>query len=71
MTNGINIAYILETESYIEERKNEMPKKVYEFIKQVCHDERKYLDLVKQWSQGKGVMKIPEPKGGFSIPTSQ
>lgn len=63
MTNGINIAYIVETESYIEERKNEMPKNVYEFIKQVCQDERKYLDLVKQWGERKGALKIPAPKG--------
>lgn len=62
MTNGINIAYILETESYIDERKNDMPKNVYEFIKQVCQDERKYLDLVKQWGERKGVLKVPEPK---------
>lgn len=55
MTNDINIAYIVETESYIEERKNEMPKNVYEFIKQVCQDERKYLDLVKQWREEKGL----------------
>lgn len=63
MTKGIKIAYIVETETYIEERKNEMPKNVYEFIKQVCQDERKYLDLVKQWGERKGVSKVSAPKG--------
>ncbi|MNP85606.1 hypothetical protein D3C76_1854170 [compost metagenome] len=61
MTSGINIAYIVETESYIEERKNEIPKNVYVFIKQVCQDEGKYLDLVKQWGEGQGILKVPRP----------
>jgi hypothetical protein len=39
-----------------------MPNKVYEFIKQVCQDERKYIDLVEQMSNQKGVLKVPEPK---------
>jgi len=61
MTN-VNIAYIVETESYIEDYKNEIPKNVYAFIKQVCQDEKKYLDLVRQWSEEKGVLKVPEAK---------
>ncbi|WP_404459345.1 hypothetical protein [Sutcliffiella horikoshii] len=57
-----NINYIIETESYIEEHKNKMPSKVYEFIYQVCQDERKYIDLVEQMSNQKGVLKVPEPR---------
>lgn len=57
-----NIGYIIETETFIEERKNEMPKSVYDFIKEVCQDERKYIDLLKQWSEQKGILKVPEAK---------
>ncbi|MFZ3591796.1 hypothetical protein ACOI1C_21930 [Bacillus sp. DJP31] len=57
-----NINYIIETESYIEEHKNKMPNMVYEFIKEVCQDERKYIDLVEQMSHQKGVLKVPEPR---------
>lgn len=57
-----SISYIIETETYIEERKKDMPKSVYEFIKEVCQDERKYHDLINQWSEQKGVRKVPEAK---------
>jgi hypothetical protein len=53
LDNMFEISYIEKTESYIQEQKNEMPKNVYDFIKQVCQDERKYHDLVKQWSEEK------------------
>ncbi|WP_028532713.1 hypothetical protein [Paenibacillus sp. UNC217MF] len=56
-----NIGYIIETESYIEERKKEMPKNVYEFIKQVCFDERRYIDLVESMHQQKKVLKVKDP----------
>jgi hypothetical protein len=58
MSKVANINYIIETESYIEEHKNVMPEKVYSFIKEVCQDERKYIDLVEQMSNQKGVMKV-------------
>jgi hypothetical protein len=57
-----NIAYILETEKYIEDHKNVMPEKVYNFISEVCQDEKKYLDLVQQWGKEKKVFKVPEVK---------
>lgn len=53
-----NIGYIMATESYIEERKNEMPKNVYEFIKQVCFDERRYIDLVESMHREKKIYKV-------------
>lgn len=56
-----NHNYITATESFIEERKNDMPKDVYEFIKQVCQDERKYVEMLNQWSQQKGVLKVKQP----------
>lgn len=56
-----NHDYITETESYIEERKNEMPHNVYGFIKQVCQDERKYIEMLNHWSQQKGVLKVKQP----------
>ena len=57
-----NIAYILETEKYIEEHKNVMPEKAYAFIKEICKIEREYRDLVQQWSNTKGFFKVPEAK---------
>ena len=46
----VEISYIENTESYIENNKDSIPKQVYEFIKQVCQDERKYHELVQSWS---------------------
>ena len=57
-----NIDYILETQKYIEDHKNVMPDKVYNFIAEVCRDEKKYLDLVQQWGKEKKVFKVPEVK---------
>ena len=52
------LSYIEKTESYIQEQKNDMPKQVYDFIKQVCQDERKYIDLVNQIGKEKKVFKV-------------
>ena len=57
-----NIAYILETETYLEDHKNVMPEKVYSFIKEVCQDEKKYHDLVQKWGKEKKIFKVPEVK---------
>jgi hypothetical protein len=62
MNKIANINYIIDTESYIEKQKNEMPKNVYDFIKQVCQDERKYINLVESYSNQKGILKAPEVK---------
>lgn len=62
MQKVANIAYVTETESYLEKNRDSIPKNVYEFIKEVCQDERKYLDLVQQWSKEKKVLKVPEAK---------
>ena len=62
MTKIIDVGYIIETESYIENHKNEMPKNVYDFIKQVCQDEKKYINLVESWGNQKGILKVPEAK---------
>lgn len=62
MSKIANINYIIETESYIEKHKNEMPEKVYSFIKEVCQDERKYIDLVESMNKQKGILKVPESK---------
>lgn len=53
-----DLSYIQKTESYIQERQSEMPKQVYDFIKQVCQDERKYIDLVNQLGKEKKVFKV-------------
>jgi len=58
MTKKFDVSYIAETETYLEKTKNEMPKKVYDFIKIVCADERKYIDLVESYSNQKGIMKV-------------
>jgi hypothetical protein len=57
-----NIAYIEETETYLEDHKNVMPEKVYSFMKEVVRDEKKYIDLVQQWGKEKKVFKVPEAK---------
>jgi hypothetical protein len=57
-----DIGYIMETESYLEQNKETMPKNVYGFIKQVCFDEKRYIDLVEKMSQEKGIFKVPEVK---------
>ena len=62
MTNDVNIAYIIETEAYIEKNRDSMSKNIYSFIKTVCADEKKYHDLVQQWAKEKGVMKVSDPK---------
>lgn len=62
MNRIANIAYVEETEKYIEDHKNVMPEKAYEFIKQVCLDEKKYIDLVQQWGKEKRILKVPEAK---------
>jgi len=62
MNKVANINYIIDTESYIEKEKNEMPKNVYDFIKTVCQDERKYINLVESYGKQKGVLKVPEAK---------
>ena len=62
MNKIANINYIIETESYIEKQKNEMPKNVYDFIRNVCADERKYINLVESYSNQKGILKAPEAK---------
>jgi hypothetical protein len=62
MNKVANINYIIDTESYIEKHKNDIPKNVYDFIKTVCQDERKYISLVESYSQTKGVLKVPEVK---------
>jgi hypothetical protein len=59
---NIDKSYIEQTQSYIEKNRDSMPEVVYKFINQVCQDEKKYLDLVKQWSEQKGVLKVPEAK---------
>ncbi|WP_214906568.1 hypothetical protein [Bacillus sp. ISL-55] len=59
---SIDPSYIEKTESYIEQNKESMDQNVYSFIKQVCQDERKYLELVEQWGKQKGVRKVSEPK---------
>lgn len=56
----MDIGYIIETESYIEEHKNKMPKQVYQFIKQVCFDERRYIDLVESASREKKILKVKD-----------
>jgi hypothetical protein len=62
MNRVTNIDYIVETESYIEKVKDAMPKNVYDFIKTVCQDERKYIDIVESYSNQKGILKKPEVK---------
>ena len=62
MTESVNIAYIEETENYIEQNKENMKIEIYQFIKQVCIDEKKYHLLLQQWGKEKGVMKVSEPK---------
>ena len=62
MNRVTNIDYIVQTEAYIEKLKDEMPKNVYDFIKTVCQDERKYINLVESYSNQKGVLKVPEVK---------
>lgn len=53
-----NHHYINETESYIEQNKNGMPINVYGFIKQVCDDEKKYIELLNQMATRKGFEKF-------------
>ena len=62
MNRIANIAYVEETEKYIEDQKNVMPEKVHAFIKEICKIEREYHDLVQQWGKEKGVFKVPEVK---------
>jgi hypothetical protein len=57
-----NIAYIEETESYIENHKNVMPEKVYNFISEICAVERDYHALVQKWAKEKTFFKVPEAK---------
>jgi hypothetical protein len=57
----IDLDYIRATESYIETNKENMPESVYSFIHQVCKDEKAYLNLIKEFSEQKGVLKVPDP----------
>ena len=53
-----DIAYIIQTESYLEKERENMPSTVYEFIKQVCFDERRYIELVESVGKEKKVFKV-------------
>jgi hypothetical protein len=53
-----DLSYIEKTESYIQEQKDTMPIQVYDFIKQVCQDERKYYQLMNDLSREKKVFKV-------------
>ena len=58
MCEPFEISYIEKTESYIEQQKESMPEPVYQFMKQVCLDERKYIEMLKGWGNKKGFGKI-------------
>ena len=53
-----DIAYIIETENYLEKERENMPLTVYEFIKQVCFDEKRYIELVESVGKEKKVFKV-------------
>lgn len=45
---NIDVSYIEQTESYLQQHQETMPKKVYEFIKELCSTERKIIALVEE-----------------------
>lgn len=45
---NIDDSYIHETESYLQQHEETMPKKVYDFIKELCFTERKILELLEE-----------------------
>jgi hypothetical protein len=53
-----DLSYIEKTESYIQEHEKVMPRQVYDFIKEVCQDERKYYDLMNDLSRQKKMFKV-------------
>lgn len=54
---NIDTSYIEQTESYIQQHQNNMPKSVYEFIKELCLTERKMIELVQEQAAQKKVLK--------------
>lgn len=58
MTEPFELSYIEKTEAFIEQNKDKMEKEVYSFIKELCETERKYIEMLKEWSNKKGVGKM-------------
>ena len=58
----VDLSYINQTESYIENNRDSMPEVVYQFLDQVCKDERKMHQLAEEYHNQKGILKVPEAK---------
>jgi hypothetical protein len=62
MFNKADLSYIEQTESYIIDNRDSMPEVVYSFLNQICQDERKMIQLAKEYSNTKGILKKPEAR---------
>lgn len=52
------LSYIEQTESYLKENKDNIPKGVYDFVNEVCKQERQVLDMAKRWAEQKALYKV-------------
>ena len=47
-----------ETESFLNERKHDIPEDVFNYLVRICEEERKCIDMVKSWNEEKKVLKV-------------
>ena len=46
----MNVELALEkTETYLQERKKDIPEDVYNYIFRICQEDKKYIQMVKSW----------------------
>ena len=62
MFNNVDLSYIDKTEIYIMQSKDDMEEEVFQFLQQICIDERKMIQMAEEFSNQKGILKKPEAK---------
>jgi hypothetical protein len=50
------------TELFLEEQKEIIPTEILSYLTEVIKQDREYIKMMKQWSNTKGVLKVPEAR---------
>lgn len=49
---------IEETESFLTEREKDIPLGVFNFMKRICEEEKKVIEMARNWSNQKAIFKV-------------
>jgi hypothetical protein len=49
---------IEETENFLAEKQNDIPLGVFNFMKRICDEEKKVIEMAKNWSNQKTIFKV-------------